>query len=240
MFNKENIGPMPPPVMLLSDGGHVENLALLPLLKKRLKRIVVVDGGFKNNEKLYGESLLNALMLARKKLNCSFLSEEGGDVISDLFEKFVKPTDPGKKPRFYRFKVKYKRDETEDNQDGEILLIVPRKPSPDGDTDVEDAAARSTDPFPAFHGLHPGMVLKQTDVDKLTFCCCECCHRRSCRGCSSWFCNAFPQHITANQFFTPRMFEAYHREGYRACKEAEDWFEGERQQGEATENIMLV
>ena len=139
-----------------------------------------------------------------------------------------------------RFKVKYKRDETEDNQDGEILLIVPRKPSPNGDTDVEDAAARSTDPFPAFHGLHPGMVLKQTDVDKLTFCCCECCHRRSCRGCSSWFCNAFPQHITANQFFTPRMFEAYHREGYRACKEAEDWFEGERQQGEATENIMLV
>lgn len=105
MFNKENIGPMPPPVMLLSDGGHVENLALLPLLKKGLKRIVVVDGGFKNNEKLYGQSLLNALMLARKKLNCSFLSEEGGDVISDLFEKFVKPTDPGKKPRFYRFVV---------------------------------------------------------------------------------------------------------------------------------------
>ena len=103
IFSKENVGPMPPPVMLLSDGGHVENLALLPLLKKRLKRIVVVDGGFKNNEKLYGESLLNALMLARKKLNCSFLSEEGGDVISDLFKKFVKPTESGKKPRFYRF-----------------------------------------------------------------------------------------------------------------------------------------
>ena len=105
MFSKVNVGPMPPPVMLLSDGGHVENLALLPLLKKRLKKIVVVDGGFKNNEKLYGESLLNALMLARKKLNCSFLSEEGGDVISDLFEKFVKPNESGKKPRFYRFVV---------------------------------------------------------------------------------------------------------------------------------------
>ena len=105
MFNKENIGPMPPPVMLLSDGGHVENLALLPLLKKRMKKIVVVDGGFKNNENLYGDSLLNALILARKELNCSFLSEEGGDVISDLSEKFVKPTETGKKPRFYRFVV---------------------------------------------------------------------------------------------------------------------------------------
>ena len=103
-----------------------------------------------------------------------------------------------------RFKVKYKIDETDDNQDGEILLLVPRKPSPDDDTDVEDAAARSTDPFPAFDqpdGLHSGMVLEQPDVDKLTFCCCECCHRRSCRGCSSLFCKAFPQHITANQFF---------------------------------------
>lgn len=102
MFSKDNVGPMPPPVMLLSDGGHVENLALLPLLKKKLKKIIVVDGGYKNDEKLYGESLLNALMLARKKLNCSFLSEEGGDVISDLLEKFVNPAETEQKPRFYR------------------------------------------------------------------------------------------------------------------------------------------
>lgn len=105
MFSKDNVGPMPPPVMLLSDGGHVENLALLPLLKKKLKKIIVVDGGYKNDEKLYGESLLNALMLARKKLNCSFLSEEGGDVISDLLEKFVNPAETEQKPRFYRFVV---------------------------------------------------------------------------------------------------------------------------------------
>lgn len=105
MFSKDNVGPMPPPVMLLSDGGHVENLALLPLLKKKLKKIIVVDGGYKNDEKLYGESLLNALMLARKKLNCSFLSEEGGDVISDLLEKFVNPAETEQKPRSYRFVV---------------------------------------------------------------------------------------------------------------------------------------
>lgn len=95
--------------MLLSDGGHVENLALLPLLKKKLKKIIVVDGGYKHDEKLYGDSLLNALMLARKKLNCSFLSDRGGDVISDLLEKFVKSAragEAGKKlPRFFRFVV---------------------------------------------------------------------------------------------------------------------------------------
>ena len=106
MFSKDNIGPNPPPVMLLSDGGHVENLGLLPLLKKKLKKIIVVDGGYKNDEKLYGDSLLNALMLARKKLNCSFLSDSGSDVISDLLEKFVKPAKGGEKlPRFFRFVV---------------------------------------------------------------------------------------------------------------------------------------
>ena len=102
IFSKNNIGPMPPPVLLLSDGGHVENLAILPLLKRRLPRIVVVDGGYKDEEKLYAESILNAMKLARIKLNCSFVSEDGHDVISDLMDKFVKPR-TGEYPRYYKF-----------------------------------------------------------------------------------------------------------------------------------------
>ena len=65
------------------------------------------------------------------------------------------------------------------------------------------------------------MILDQEEVDNLTFCCCEFCHENQFCSLSSSLCNTFPQHITANQFFTPRMFEAYHREGYRACVEAE-------------------
>ena len=102
MFSKVNTGPAPPPILLLSDGGHVENLAILPLLKRRLPKIVVVDGGYKHEEKLYGVSLLDALMLARTKLNCSFVSEDGHDVISDLLEKFVKPKTRGN-PRYYKY-----------------------------------------------------------------------------------------------------------------------------------------
>ena len=105
MFSKDNCGPIPPPVMLLSDGGHIENLGLLPLLKKQLKKIIVVDGGSKDDEKSYGKSLLNALMLARKKLGCSFLSGEDGDVISDLMTKFIKPNTRGKRLRYYKLVV---------------------------------------------------------------------------------------------------------------------------------------
>ena len=101
MFSKDNIGPVPPPVLLLSDGGHIENLGILPLLKRRLSRIVVVDGGYKEDEKAYGDGLLDALMLARTKLKCSFVSENGQDVITDLMETFVKPTN-GKLSRYYK------------------------------------------------------------------------------------------------------------------------------------------
>ena len=65
-----------------------------------------------------------------------------------------------------------------------------------------------------------GKKLTKEKAMELTCCCCECCHQKSCYGFSKCLCNAFPQHNTANQFFTPRMFEAYHEEGRRACEEA--------------------
>ena len=94
-------GPSPPAILRLSDGGHIENLAILPLLKKRLKKIVVVDGGHKETDGEWGESLLTALSLARKKLNCSFIGLDGRDVMEDLKDKFInKPQ--GYQPRSYR------------------------------------------------------------------------------------------------------------------------------------------
>ena len=100
LFSKDTIGPIPPAVLLLSDGGHNENLAILPLLQRKLERIVVVDGGYKEEEEDYGDCILNALMLARDELNCSFYDEDGKDVITDLMQMFVK----GKgKPRYYKY-----------------------------------------------------------------------------------------------------------------------------------------
>lgn len=96
-----NEGPMPPPILRLSDGGHIENLAILPLLKKRLPKIVVVDGGHKTNDIEWGESLLDALELARKKLDCSFNGMDGRDIIEDLKENFIY-TPKGHQPRSYR------------------------------------------------------------------------------------------------------------------------------------------
>lgn len=54
VFFMENIGFVLFFVMLFSDGGYMENLGILLLLKKKFKRIIVVDGSSYFDEKFYG------------------------------------------------------------------------------------------------------------------------------------------------------------------------------------------
>ena len=70
-----------------------------------------------------------------------------------------------------------------------------------------------------------GPYLTPEDVRDIEGCpgglgCCECCHKNKCGNCFK-----FPRHPTLNQFFTPRMFAAYHREGYRVCMECDSFLE---------------
>ena len=76
-----------------------------------------------------------------------------------------------------------------------------------------------------FKGWGGSQNLKESDVEIITGCpggigCCECCHIKPC-CCNS--CLTCPRHPTVNQFYTPTMFTAYHREGYRACMECDDF-----------------
>ena len=96
-----NQGPNPPPVLRLSDGGHVENLGILPLLKLRLKKIISVYGGRAPSEQAFCDTLLNALEMARKKLRCSFTGLDGRDIAEDIRVKLVEKS-PGSQPRSYR------------------------------------------------------------------------------------------------------------------------------------------
>ena len=101
LLSVANRGPTPPPILLLSDGGHIENLGILPLLKKRLPKIVVVNGGGKTDDSDWGKDLLHAFSLARERLHCSFIGLGGRDVIEDIKEEFVNTAD-GLQPRSYR------------------------------------------------------------------------------------------------------------------------------------------
>ena len=124
------------------------------------------------------------------------------------------------RPRSYRFKVQYY-----DQSEGEILFVAPRHPSESIPLQErpETGQPKSWGDLklnPKTWGKSPH--LSNSEADRLTFCCCSCCHCScySCRCISEPLLGKFPHHITANQFFTPDTFTAYHREGYAACVEA--------------------
>ena len=96
-----NQGPSPPAVLSLSDGGHIENLGILPLLKLRLQKIVSVGGIRTILDEDYGSSLMKALDLAREKLGCSFSGLDGRDIAEDIQDNFVERSAESQ-PRSYR------------------------------------------------------------------------------------------------------------------------------------------
>ena len=248
------IGGEPPAMLHLSDGGHFENLGFLPLFKRRLKKILVVDGGYIKSGSQYGNDLLAAMELAREILHCSFTyaDKTGRDVLAKIREKFAltkKDRNHRQPPRWFKFQVHYHDIDEKGNRinagEGEVIIISPRHPGKNKeaktvtwkkcevtiDPDLERGGVKNTDPGKAKEMWGEGPGLSSQDADNLEGCCCECCHgccHYCCYVCSccyycscckpSKFCfGVFPHHKTANQLFTPKMFSAYHREGYRAC-----------------------
>ena len=106
LLNFIHDGPQPPAMLHLSDGGHFETYGLLPLLKLRLPRILVADGSYIGSDDDYAKQIIPIMEHAREILGCSFTAMDGGDVLTDIRNKYVHPKD-GKYPRMYEFKVRY-------------------------------------------------------------------------------------------------------------------------------------
>jgi len=227
-------GPTPPPVMSLSDGGHAENLGILPLFKLRLHRIIAVNAGSDTD---YSMALLQALKQAREKLRCSFTGMSGRDIIEDIRDNFVEK-EKGEQPRSYRFKVQYYEKDVFEKKlvgEGEVLLLMPRHPN-DGLRQFQDKTWKDFDDGDVKLDLDesvwgPGPATKASEVDRLSGCCWECCHLKLCNVILNPLTGVFPLHSTFNQMFTRSQHVAYHREGYHACVEAEaDTFFGDSEQ----------
>ncbi|XP_044176894.1 uncharacterized protein LOC114949050 [Acropora millepora] len=243
----KNIGPNPPAILSLSDGARLEKYGLLYLLKKRLKKILIVDGSFIAQEAGYSENILKSMDQARALLHCEFLSFDGRDVKEQMRKEYVEAPKGRGKPRHFRFLVQYFNKEHDGSYSmasaGEVMIIAPRHPSmgvapPDGMGTTWADYGENLDP----NVWGPGPFLSADEVDRLTFCCCECCHTSF--GCvsqiSKMLCLGFPSTSTLNQFFTPSLFTAYHREGYRACAEsnAEEFLYVHDQAGGQANNIV--
>ena len=127
-FDSITFGRFAPFTMHLSDGGHIENLGLLPVLQRQADRIIIADGTLYGDKRLIASDLLRALEMAREWLGCSFTtvprpSKGGhesqraraqenkynyGDLEYDITERFVGLGFKKRQPYAYRFLVHYK------------------------------------------------------------------------------------------------------------------------------------
>ena len=220
---------------------------MLPLLEKKLPKIVIVDGSCNPGGERYADELLKALRIAREKLHCWFegICEtdgsdneyDGRDIEEDIRVKLLSKNADGKLPRKYEFRVHYYDAGNGEPTEGKIIYIAPRHPGESIPLTEEPSwkSFRSDDKLGKFHELWGrSPELSEEEANQLNWCCClrchrlkvkchcccDCCPKEICHWLSSLCLGKFPHHITANQFFTPEMFSAYHREGYAACVEA--------------------
>jgi hypothetical protein len=226
-----------PSALYLSDGGHTENLGLLPLLARRLPVIIIADASG-DSDPVAG--LRTALKQARQKLGVTFgrnrKDQERRRKLdmgesSDEHQKTKKNRKPDldadltrfgqqledDKCRAFAFRATYPkyRDEDED-ECADIIFLKPNRYNPSKGMEHSenhecDEAGRSQ-PQPAPQGGEDQLA----EVGLECGCSRHCCSLTSLRPC----CGSFPVITTANQCFTPRLWDKMHCQGYAAAREA--------------------
>eukprot|EP01117_Protostelium_nocturnum_P016216 TRINITY_DN6369_c0_g2_i2.p1 TRINITY_DN6369_c0_g2~~TRINITY_DN6369_c0_g2_i2.p1 ORF type:complete len:850 (-),score=46.50 TRINITY_DN6369_c0_g2_i2:37-2586(-) len=206
------------PQMLFTDGGHQENLGLLPLLDNKLTKIYIADGS--EDPQRLCKDLVEALFLASKLLGCEFCGYQNQDILSEINKM---RTD--KKKISLKFKVTYLG-----GSEGEIIYLKPpnlgRNHSKFGNYEKMNYKSKGCCCTCCTH--HCCSISKKGCSYRFneseTLCCGGVSSNQnpwiSCGG-WSWGCGEFPYQSTANIFFHPSLFEAYHDMGKSVLAEAE-------------------
>jgi len=235
--------------LYLGDGGHVDNMGLIPLLQAKCDWIIGLDT--QDDVDCTLENLLKSLRLARELLGCSFHMkrltsydtrinfEPNSDFESALLNHFR----VRQRPRFINFHVLY-----HDKTWGKITYFRQRPQlhneiEPQLHNEIYSSSVgplNRPSPFymmgnwrthlEEFHHLsyevRVGGQLQDHDEKELRRIhglCCECCGDSS--PCDLCF-GEFPYSALANQFFTPSAFAAYHHEGFMCAYDAFHGTEG--------------
>jgi len=164
-----------PGSVFISDGGHIENLGLPALIRRKCSKIIICDATEDPNHTC--NDFMQSLRICESRLYCSFFSTDNDKSVDFHFQTvFVGNSN---RARFFTFKVRYY-----DGTEGTIVYLKPKSDK-------------------IWHGI-----------------CCDCCKGFSC---FSLLCGKFPQHSTAQQFFSPGLYALYQDEGFNAYEEYKEF-----------------
>lgn len=226
----------PPMYLYLTDGGPVEDLGLVQLLRRRRRWVLSFDVGDDPACELI--DLRAAIALARKERICSFyLAEDPRRDLEEVIDEFAKGRE-----RFLHLGVLYTGAMGEKREIGEIFHVRMRLLDPPTGVAVQPlvqaeevtsqrtvlSAARQmvhlcpphadlelSAPMTAGQDYTSSQTSGSSDSTptqkraELGGICCECCHDWAHGGA----CGAFPNTHTVNQFFTPKVWANFCRLG---------------------------
>lgn len=225
-----------PPQLYFGDGGHFENLGLIPLIQRQCAEIIIASGSEAQSDS-GKEELLQALKQARLHCNCEFTDVNGRDVSVAIEEFFrstpiqttaspaihnvsMKPalaTTPH--PLVLKFKVHYhnrapradSRDDPQNVTSADVYFLRARSDLIDGDKFLYAGCCCSCCAFMCSERYYAACCPNGASVAK----CCVCCaYPLGCSVCR------FPNIGTALQFLSPAQFDAYAVAGMMAWNEA--------------------
>eukprot|EP00933_Yihiella_yeosuensis_P069578 TRINITY_DN7626_c0_g1_i1.p1 TRINITY_DN7626_c0_g1~~TRINITY_DN7626_c0_g1_i1.p1 ORF type:complete len:313 (-),score=45.07 TRINITY_DN7626_c0_g1_i1:66-893(-) len=203
----------PPLRLFLNDGGLVECLGLISLLRRRCKFMLVTDATADFTMQFV--CLRESMKIAMAEKICTFFDpKDPRRGVEPLLADFASSQDS-----FLRLSVLYdcwgpNAEEPQERRVGEIFFIRMRilegfhiNMDKIKKQEVVDVASCRVDPE-ASH-----MESMATDVGG---CCCDCCHTR----CNCGLVGRFPNIANGNQFLTPMQFALLCRLGYSLADEA--------------------
>jgi hypothetical protein len=201
--------------LILSDGGHSENLALLPLLRARQKFIISMDGGADPEQTC--DDLLLLMDDASRRWGIHFTPwvPKRTVPVSPILQ--ASPRFPFPRPLHTSVPIQYppvdlhayikydwsQRDLVENSEDRSAMVLAIEVHYPGvGSLEAETGLLLYLKPRPYRQATDP----EHYTYSSLHGCCCNSCHGTSfCCSVSTLCCHRFPHHNTANQFFTPSM-----------------------------------
>ncbi|CAK9054410.1 unnamed protein product, partial [Durusdinium trenchii] len=221
----------PPMYLYLTDGGPVEDLGLVQLLRRRCRWILSFDVG--DDPECEFLDLRAAIALSRQERLCSFyLHKDPRRDLEDVLEAFRKSKEP-----FLHLGVLYSDETGQRDQVGEIFHVrmrlldhaIPVQPLVQREEVLlsERGIFSVNRVIPAtvqgsvveLHAMPEDYVMSsQTSSSEgsplkprseLGGICCECCHE----GHDCKLCGSFPNTHTVNQFFTPTVWANFCRLG---------------------------
>eukprot|EP00928_Gymnodinium_smaydae_P063283 TRINITY_DN46913_c0_g1_i2.p1 TRINITY_DN46913_c0_g1~~TRINITY_DN46913_c0_g1_i2.p1 ORF type:complete len:1010 (-),score=225.61 TRINITY_DN46913_c0_g1_i2:61-3027(-) len=239
----------PPLRLFLNDGGLVECLGLISLLRRRCEFMLVTDATADFSMQLL--CLRDTMRLAESEHICTFFDpEDPRRGVEPLLQEWSR--NPGK---CLRIGVLYdcwggpgvSAEAPHERRTGEIFFVRMRlhesgqqvgskriterevlNPSAT-ETGIEEAREATS------NGSEDPEILRLLR-EELGGCCCDCCHKR----CNCGLMGRFPDVATGNQFFTPTQFALFCRLGYEISAEAVDALTASQQRSRGRSNCTLT